>query len=268
MRPDEKGMLKLIMEYGKKINDDEDLKTMFNSTKELKKYGKDVTPGLVLSQLDDIFTEGFGIIDDLKYISGNYGKQLDITINKVLVKSLKVSKPVFSEDADTVKGAIQRETWITEQLMDSFIKSMDDDIKEEFEKEIAKTMKRKWIAPSKATEVSAALLHGGLTTARAIMGFGFHKMVAIIANRIIKMLVGRGLSLAANAALQRTVGILFGPIGWIITAVLTLSAIPSLINPRGYDKYIPAIFLIGIKRLSQGGGNRCFILRNKKENAW
>jgi hypothetical protein len=65
------------------------------------------------------------------------------------------------------------------------------------------------------------------------------------------MLVGRGLSLVANAALQRVVGVLFGPIGWIITAVLTLPLIPALVNPRGYDKFIPAVFVIGITRLSQ-----------------
>jgi hypothetical protein len=65
------------------------------------------------------------------------------------------------------------------------------------------------------------------------------------------MLVGRGLSLVANAALQRVVGVLFGPIGWIITVVLMLPLIPALVNPRGYDKFIPAVFVIGITRLSQ-----------------
>ena len=255
METDEKGRLKCIMVYGKKIKDDEALKTMLDSTEALNKYGEDVTADWVSTQLEDIFTEGFGLMDALKDISYNYGKQLDVTINEFLVKSLKISKPIFSKDADTVEGAIQREIWISEQLMDSIIKNMDDDVKKEFVKQIAETMKEKGIDPAKATSASAALLTGGLTAARAIMGFGFHKMVAIIANLIVKMLTGKGLSLAANAALQRTVGILFGPLGWIITAALTLSSIPSLVNRRGYDKYIPAIGVIGFTRLSQSGGD-------------
>jgi len=255
MEADERGMLKCIMENGKKIKENEALKTMLDSTEALKKHGKDVTADWVSVQLEDIFTEGFGFMDVFKGISHNYGKQLDVTINEILVKSLKVSKPIFSKNADTVEGAIQREIWIAEQLMDSIIKNMDDEVKKEFAKQIAETMKEKGIDPAKAATASTALLTGGLTAARAVMGFGFHKMVAIIANLIVKMLVGRGLSIAANAALQRMVGLLFGPIGWIITAVLTLPLIPALVNSRGYDKYIPAVVVIGITRLSQSDGD-------------
>jgi uncharacterized protein YaaW (UPF0174 family) len=45
--------------------------------------------------------------------------------------------------------------------------------------------------------------------------------------------------------------LLFGPIGWIITAITALPLITSLINPRGYDKFIPAVFILGVTRLSQ-----------------
>jgi uncharacterized protein YaaW (UPF0174 family) len=254
MEPAEKGMLKCILIYGKNIKEDSALQTMLNSTDALEKYGEDVTTDWVSAQLEDVFTEGFGFVDAIKDISYNYGRQLDVTINEVLAKSLKVHKPIFQKNYDTVDGAIQRETWIAEQLMDSMIKNMDEDVKKEFINQIATEMVKKGIDPSKVTAVSGALFTGGLTAARAIMGFGFHKMVAIIANLIVRMLVGRGLSLAANAALQRMVGLLFGPIGWIITAVLTLPLIPSLINPRGYDKYIPAIVVIGITRLSKNYG--------------
>jgi uncharacterized protein YaaW (UPF0174 family) len=254
MEPAEKGMLKCILLYGKKIKEDAALQTLLNSTDALGKFGEDVTSDWFSIQLEDIFTEGLGLVDAIKGISYNYGKQLDVMISEILVKSLKVSKPILQKPYDTVDGAIQREAWITEQLMDFMIKSMDEEVKKEFVNQIAAEMVKKGIDPSKVTVATAALLTGGLTAARAIMGFGFHKMVAIIANLLVRMLVGRGLSFAANAALQRMVGILFGPIGWIITAVLTLPLIPSLINPRGYDKYIPAVFVIGITRLSQNNG--------------
>jgi uncharacterized protein YaaW (UPF0174 family) len=158
---------------------------------------------------------------------------------------------MFSKDADTIEGAIQRETWIAEKLMDSLITNMDEDVKQELAKQIGQMLKEKGIEVGKATQASTAILTGGLTAAKAILGFNFHILVAQIANLIVRMLVGRGLTLVANAALQRFVGLLFGPIGWIITAITALPLITALINPRGYDKYIPAVFIIGVTRLSQ-----------------
>ena len=251
MNNEEKGILKCMLLYGKKLNEDEDPKTMFNSIEALNKCGEDVTLDWVSAQLEDIFTLGFGFMDILKDISFNYGKQLDIVIKKVLVESLKVSKPIFSKNVDTIEGAIQRERWIAEQLMNSIVMNMDEDVKRVFIKQIAEILKEKGIDPTKAINASAALLTGGLTAAKTVMGFGFHTMVATVANLIVKTLVGRGLSVAANATLQRMGGMLFGPIGWAITAIFTIPLITSFINPRGYDKYIPAIFVIGVTRLSQ-----------------
>lgn len=71
------------------------------------------------------------------------------------------------------------------------------------------------------------------------------------------------MTFAANAALQRVVGLLFGPIGWVIMGITTFPLITSLVNPREYDKYIPAIFIIGITRMSQNAKQeRDIILSN------
>jgi len=254
MENEEKGILKCVLCYGKKLQ--EEAGKIINSPDELKKYGKDITSDWVSTQLEDIFTEGIGIIDVFKDISYNYGKQLDVTINEVLVKSLKVTKPMFSKDAGTVEGAIQREGWIVEKLMDSLIINMDEDARKELTNQIGEMLKEKGIDADKAAQVSTAILTGGLTAARAILGFNFHILVAQMANLIVRLLVGRGLTLAANAALQRVVGFLFGPIGWIITAITALPLLTTLINPRGYEKYIPAVFIIGVTRLSQNDGNK------------
>jgi len=249
MEAEEKGILKCVILYGKKLQ----IKAgeIINSTEELKQFGNDVTTEWVSKELENIFTEGIGLVDVVRDIAYNYGKELDITINEILVKSLNATKPIFSKDLGTLEGAIQREEWIAEKLMDAIIANMNEDVKQEFAKQIGKILKEKGIDPGKAAQASAALLTGGLTAAKAIMGFGFHKMVAVIANLIVKMLVGRGLSIAANAALQRVVGFLFGPIGWIIAAITALPIITTLINPREYDKFLPAVFIIGITRISQ-----------------
>ena len=76
-------------------------------------------------------------------------------------------------------------------------------------------------------------------------------MTAQIANIVVKSIAGRGLAFAANQALQKTVSVLFGHVGWIFTIIGGLSLITSLSNPRAYDKYIPAVFLIGSARLTQ-----------------
>jgi len=253
MEDEEKGMLKCVLCYGKNLQ--EEAGKIINSPDKLKKYGADVTSDWVSTQLEDIFTEGIGIVDVFKDISYNYGKQLDVTINEVLVKSLKVTKPIFSKDASTVAGAIQREGWIAEKLMDSLITNMDEDARKELVNQIGEMLKEKGIDASKAAQASTAILTGGLTAARAVLGFNFHILVAQIANLIVRILVGRGLTFAANAALQRFIGFLFGPIGWIITAITALPLLTTLINPRGYEKYIPAVFIIGVTRLSQNDIN-------------
>ena len=249
MDPEEKGMLKCVLLYGKKLQ--EEAGEIINSPENLKTYGEDVTTEWVASRLNDEFSEGLGLSDALNNLDDEYANQLNFIINKVLVKSLKVEKPVFSQSLKSIAGAIQRERWIAEKLMNSMITNMDEDARVEFTKEVAQVLKEKGIPVDKAAQASTALFVGGLTAARAIMGFGFHKMVAVIANLIVRMLMGRGLTLAANAALQRFVGVFFGPIGLIITGLTLFPLISSLLNPRGYDKYIPAVFIIGVTRISQ-----------------
>lgn len=50
-------------------------------------------------------------------------------------------------------------------------------------------------------------------------GFMAYKIALIVANAIAKAILGRGLSLAANAGIARTIGIFAGPIGWLITGL-------------------------------------------------
>lgn len=52
-------------------------------------------------------------------------------------------------------------------------------------------------------------------------GFASYKIALIVANAIARALLGRGLSLAANAALVRWLSVFAGPIGWAITAAWT-----------------------------------------------
>ena len=56
-------------------------------------------------------------------------------------------------------------------------------------------------------------------------GFGAYQLAVVLANSIAKFAVGRGLSLAANAAFTRALSIFTGPVGMALTALWTVFSI-------------------------------------------
>ncbi|NEN76552.1 DUF3944 domain-containing protein [Pelistega sp. NLN82] len=79
-------------------------------------------------------------------------------------------------------------------------------------------------------------------------GFKSYQITVIIANAVLKTLIGRGLSFASNTLLTRTAAILTGPIGWAITALWTLIDIAG----PAYRVTIPAVIqVIYLRSLSE-----------------
>ena len=75
-------------------------------------------------------------------------------------------------------------------------------------------------------------------------GFAAYKLALIVANAIAKAILGRGLALATNATLTRSIAIFAGPIGWIITGIWTLL---DLAGPA-YRVTIPCVVHIAMLR--------------------
>ena len=75
-------------------------------------------------------------------------------------------------------------------------------------------------------------------------GFGSYQLTLIIANQIAKLLIGRGLVLATNAALVRFASILTGPIGLALTGIWTMI---DLAGPS-YKTTIPSVILVATIR--------------------
>ena len=75
-------------------------------------------------------------------------------------------------------------------------------------------------------------------------GFKSYQLTLIIVNSVLKALIGRGLSFAGNAALTRTMAILTGPIGWIITGIWTSIDIAG----TAYRVTIPAVIQVAALR--------------------
>lgn len=251
MSPEEKGLLKSALVYG--YNSNAKTEQLIDSPCELRKFGQDISSYWVAEELNDLFSQGLGFRDALHGISENYGKQLDKTIKEVLVKSLKVPKPKFSHIATSKEGALQRERWLTEQLIDSFIMNLNEGARQKLLQQINSLLKEQGIDILKATQVSTALVTGGLAVARSILGAKFYILIAPLAN-LLARLAGPLSETWVYFATGRFLWFLSGPVGWAITAATTLPLLTSLINKRRYDKFIPAVFIIGLARIVQSNG--------------
>jgi uncharacterized protein YaaW (UPF0174 family) len=73
----------------------------------------------------------------------------------------------------------------------------------------------------KTTDFSKQAVIASLQAGIRFGGFASYQVVLIVANAVAKAVVGRGLSLAANAGLTRMMGFFAGPIGWVLTALWT-----------------------------------------------
>ena len=75
-------------------------------------------------------------------------------------------------------------------------------------------------------------------------GFQSYILLVSVVNAVMKFLVGRGLSFAANAALTRIASIMMGPIGWVLTALWTIIDIAG----PAYRVTVPAVIQIAYIR--------------------
>ncbi len=76
-------------------------------------------------------------------------------------------------------------------------------------------------------------------------GFSAYKIAVIVANAVSRALIGRGLTIAANAAITRWLSILSGPIGWTVTAIWTAIDIAG----PAYRVTIPAVVQVAYMRI-------------------
>lgn len=82
-------------------------------------------------------------------------------------------------------------------------------------------------------------------------GFKSYQLTVMIANAVLKALIGRGLTLGGNAILTRTASILTGPIGWVITGLWTAIDISG----PAYRVTIPAVIEVAVLRKKLLDGN-------------
>lgn len=176
------------------------------------------------------------LIDELSRFGGNTfvnmirkgGAEYGVILRDV-AKRNKVSFNKQSTDD-------QVEQYLLQKLFnDSLDKASDDELKE---------MLNEFGFPTTnfTRQGAVALL---MTTWRA-GGFKSYMLLVSVANAVVKALIGRGLSLAANAGLTRLFSILTGPVGWVITSLWTAYDIAG----PAYRVTTPAVIQIAYIRQS------------------
>ena len=125
-----------------------------------------------------------------------------------------------------------------EKEKEKFCKKMLEDMTEEEKKEYAKSANIDFINLSSVTMMAT------LQMFIRMGGFSSYQIAVIVANSVAKSLLGRGLSFAGNAALTRYMAIFAGPVGWAISALLTL---PMLSGPA-YRVTVPSVIQIAYMR--------------------
>ncbi len=78
-------------------------------------------------------------------------------------------------------------------------------------------------------------------------GFASYQLTLIVVNAVVKGLIGRGLSLAANAAMMRVASVVTGPVGLALTSLWT---VVQLAGPS-YKVTIPAVVYVAMLRAGQ-----------------
>lgn len=94
------------------------------------------------------------------------------------------------------------------------------------------------------SNLAPAAIMAALQAAIRIGGFASYQLAVIVANGIARAITGRGLILAANAGLARILGIFSGPIGWVVTGLLS---VPLLSGPA-FRVTIPACVQVAYMR--------------------
>ncbi len=135
------------------------------------------------------------------------------------------------------------------RVLKEVLEKMSEEERAEFVKSAADLFADGKFDPASATP--AAIL-AALQASIAMGGFAAFKVVAIAANAVSRFLLGRGLSLAANAGLMRFLGVLGGPIGIAISGVLS---VPMFSGPA-YRVTVPAVIYVAYLRQKYINGDQ------------
>lgn len=196
-------------------NDDLKVLTDYLTT---DKDGKErITEGLTSTEaykicypdkLNDIWDD---VAHELQLFGGNTLLNIfrghGVPYREILIDVCKKMKVNFNKDA---KIELIEDSLLRKCLEDSIENMSAEDLQQ-----LVLSMNIKTANYSKETMVAA------LQVAIRMGGFTSYKIAVVVANAVCKALLGRGLTVVANAALTRYMAIFAGPIGWLLLSIWT-----------------------------------------------
>lgn len=179
------------------------------------------------------------LIEELELFGGNTVANIlrwgeGVPYSEILHDVAKKQKVNFKYDA--TDETIER--YLVQKLIDDTLDKMSEEELRELTNDLGIKVAGKFTKQA----ATAALM-----TAFRLGGFASYKLLVIVANAIAKFILGRGLSLVANAALTRWAAVFVGPVGWIITGLWTMVDIAG----PAYRVTIPAVIQIALLRQLQ-----------------
>ena len=124
-------------------------------------------------------------------------------------------REVLTDVCDKVKADYNSGTSVETIEDDLLMKVFTDSMKEMSPEDLEEICSQLKLSPTRYTPEAVTV---ALKAAIRLGGFLPYQIAVIVANAVAKALIGRGLSLGANAALTRLMGTFAGPIGWILSA--------------------------------------------------
>jgi uncharacterized protein YaaW (UPF0174 family) len=156
------------------------------------------------------------IVYEIKTFGGNTFANMfredGVPYREVVTDVAKRLKVQVTED-DTVE---EMENGVLTKVLQDMLEKMSPDERQRLDEEFAEAGRA---AGDKGSTVplSILILQGGVR----LSGFMAYRFAAIVANAVARAILGRGLSVGANAALMRVLGMAAGPIGWVLTGLWT-----------------------------------------------
>ena len=167
-------------------------------------------------------------------------------------------KEVLTDVCDKMKVNYNSGSSVETIELHLLMKVLTDSMKEMSPEELEAVCDDLDLSPMRYTPEAVTI---ALQMAIRLGGILPYQIALIVANAVARALIGRGLSLAANAALTRLMSAFAGPIGW------TLSAVWLLVDIAGpaYRITVPAVIMVAYLRAESEKRAREEEKRRKKE---
>lgn len=192
---------------------------------ERKKYGSDYA--LYWKRIAEEF-QGFGANTFMTWLRFGEG----VTYREILCDVCDKLDVNYNKNAKTEK--------IEQHLLMKILESSLSEMSYNERAELARSIGIKNI-----DNITPELLTAAFLKIFNMGGFKSYQLTVVVVNAVLKALIGRGLTFAGNATLTRTMAIITGPIGWVITGLWTAIDIAG----PAYRVTIPAVItIIGLKQ--------------------